>query len=128
MIARGKHWLGRAFARTIEPAVGGGAETVRRCVDLVDMATQHYRLTKDYANPSVMPGAWDAWAKNHKQRVEETESRIRDYVGGFKTDAGPVRVIFLGDPRGATVKLEFPKPYAYLHDNPQGLCVPHTGR
>lgn len=62
-----------------------------------------------------------------EQKTERIERRIRQLVESIPdTDAGPISVVFSGDPRGCTVKLVMPGPYASLHNDwgHEGVCVP----
>lgn len=129
-VNKGKHTLGKDFARVIAPAIGHGVDRIGICIDLVDAVTAYHKTVEDMHQPQ--PAAQDGWERRCNKRKADIEQRITELVASLPdTPYGPVKAEFKQDPRGPTVRLVMPKPYHFLHDPDnsfESLSVPRLER
>lgn len=121
---------GRELALKLAEAIGVGAEIN----DTLSLVSRH-AVTLQWLSETLANGGDDRLPDDvrHRQiadaerRSEHLQARITELVASLPdTDAGPVGVIFQGDPRGMPVKLAMPGEWSRLHDDwaQEGVCVP----
>lgn len=110
---------GHELARKLNPSMGSTHAIARTCSLIARHATTHCKLQEMQCNG--LTETQEEWVF---KREEQIETRIRDLCEELPhVDGQPIRPVFQGDPRGATVKLKMPDG-RYDDWGQTGLCVP----
>ncbi len=123
---------GRELALKLAPYMGSTYAITSTCSAICRAATTYARIQEESCNG---PGDWivngsnsgpaiERWQARIDKREAELERRLAALVANLQTVNGePCRVVFNGDPRGATVKVKVPGADGDSWGR-DGFCVP----
>lgn len=120
------HSIGRSY-----PAPGlfmANADNQELCSLICRHARTYCRIQEEQCDGPAGKDSpsfdWDRWGRRLEKREAHLEARIETLCAKLpEIDGKPIRPIFGGDPRGATVKLKMPDGRADDWGR-EGVCVP----